>query len=431
MVMPRKPAITVVIPTYNWSAALACAIRSVLQQTVQDFELFVVGDGCTDDSESVVASFNDARIRWHNLDRNYGSQWAANNFAAERAAGDWIAYLGHDDIWYPTHLAAILDTAHREAADIVTSTMILYGPPGSGIRGIAGIFSRGVFSPGDFVPPSAFAHATAVFGDGVIWRDPEMIAMPMDVAFLSEIAFSGRAMAATHELTCFKFNAGWRRDSYRTKPVAEQSRMLERINSGIDFRQAELLDVLQASASGRFVGTFSPATEGVEKGAFLRLNRRVKGLDSHFDRSALQHIDAPTRFDMSGQEMPFEWHPLEVYENGSLRWTGPLPRATIDLPIVFDRDLAIRIHIPAVMQPDAVDSITLSIHDNTLQGRIAPVDNGYLLEAVVRRADIAEEGAGFGVTIEVPATLRPFDLGQSSDMRWLGVAVGWIELAPA
>ncbi len=124
----RKPAVTVVIPTYNWSGVLRCAIRSVMLQTVQDFELLVVGDGCTDDTKSVVASFNDPRIRWHNLERNYGSQWMANNYANEHARADWIAYLGHDDIWYPTHLEAVLRTATRDKADVVTSTMILYWP---------------------------------------------------------------------------------------------------------------------------------------------------------------------------------------------------------------------------------------------------------------------------------------------------------------
>jgi hypothetical protein len=428
MVTPRKPAFTVVISTYNWSAALRCAIRSVLLQTVQDFELLVVGDGCTDDSATVVAEFGDPRIRWHNLDRNHGSQWAANNVAVERAAGDWIAYLGHDDIWHPTHLAAIRATARREAADIVTSTMILYGPSGSGIRGVAGIFGGGRFGAGDFVPPSAFAHAKAI--DVVKWRDPETIALPTDAAFLSDLAATGKALAATRELTCFKFNAAWRRDSYRTKPIDDQRRMLERIESGHDVRQSELLDVVQAVVSGRFVSIAAPGTTGMEKGYFVRRNRQAKGLDSRFDPSMLRRIDTRTRFDMSGQDMPFEWHALEVHDDGSLRWTGPLTRATIDLPVVFDRDLAVRIHVVAVMAPDAIDSIKLSIHDHPLQVRVAPSEPGFLLETAARRADIAEQGRDFGVTIDVAATKRPSDLGLSADARWLGVAVGWIELEP-
>ena len=123
-----KPAITVAIATYNWSRALRCAISSVLLQTMQDFEILIVGDGCTDDSAAVVAEFDDPRLRWHNFDQNHGGQWAANNFANENAAADWIAYLGHDDIWYPTHLEAILRTARETSAKVITSVAILYGP---------------------------------------------------------------------------------------------------------------------------------------------------------------------------------------------------------------------------------------------------------------------------------------------------------------
>ena len=165
MVASHKPAVSVVIPTYNWSAALRCAIRSVLLQTMQDFEILVVGDGCTDDSEAVVAEFKDPRIRWHNLERNYGSQWKANNYANEHAAGDWIAYLGHDDIWYPTHLEAMLRAAKSESADAVTSTMILYWPEETGGRSIAGLYATGAFTTARLLPA---VRLRACAGD--VWR---------------------------------------------------------------------------------------------------------------------------------------------------------------------------------------------------------------------------------------------------------------------
>src|ERR1041384_1641145 len=49
------PRVTVIIPPYNWSTVLPYSIGSVLDQTFTDFELLVIGDGCTDDSEAVVA----------------------------------------------------------------------------------------------------------------------------------------------------------------------------------------------------------------------------------------------------------------------------------------------------------------------------------------------------------------------------------------
>ena len=68
------PRVTVVIPTFNWSTVLPYSIGSVLRQTFADFELLVIGDGCTDDSEAVVRAVGDARVRWLNLPRNTGQE---------------------------------------------------------------------------------------------------------------------------------------------------------------------------------------------------------------------------------------------------------------------------------------------------------------------------------------------------------------------
>src|SRR3954469_5228985 len=100
------PRVTVIIATYNWSNVLPYSIGSVLRQTFTDFELLVVGDGCTDDSEQVVASIDDPRVRWINLSANTRHQSGPNNEGLRQARGMLIAYLGHDDLWLPHHLEA-------------------------------------------------------------------------------------------------------------------------------------------------------------------------------------------------------------------------------------------------------------------------------------------------------------------------------------
>ena len=83
----KSPLVTVIIPTYNWSAVLPYAINSVLRQTMADFELLVIGDGCTDDSETVVGSIRDPRLRWINLPSNTGHQAGPNNRGLAEARG--------------------------------------------------------------------------------------------------------------------------------------------------------------------------------------------------------------------------------------------------------------------------------------------------------------------------------------------------------
>src|SRR6185436_5194467 len=111
------PRVTVIIPTYNWSSVLPFSIGSVLRQTFLDFELLVLGDGCTDDSESVVSRTGDERVRSINLPANTGHQSGPNNEGLRQARGEIVAYLGHDDLWLPHHLASIVSTFDRSNTD--------------------------------------------------------------------------------------------------------------------------------------------------------------------------------------------------------------------------------------------------------------------------------------------------------------------------
>src|SRR3984957_4345570 len=101
MAEDAAPLVSVIIATYNYCNVLRCAIQSALGQTFHDFELLVIGDGCTDESEAVAASFGDSRIHWYNLAGNSGYQAAPNNAGLQMARGRYVAYLGHDDLWLP------------------------------------------------------------------------------------------------------------------------------------------------------------------------------------------------------------------------------------------------------------------------------------------------------------------------------------------
>lgn len=99
----KVPTVSVIIPTYNRAHLVGRAIRSVLNQTYQDFEVIVVDDGSTDNTEEVVKSFNDSRIRYVRHEQNRGGA-AARNTGIKMAQGEYIAFQDSDDEWLPEKL---------------------------------------------------------------------------------------------------------------------------------------------------------------------------------------------------------------------------------------------------------------------------------------------------------------------------------------
>ncbi len=93
--------ISVLIPTYNSSKTIRATLDSVLQQTVQPDEILVLDDGSTDDTVSLLNSYKGKVNVFQQGNRGVAS---ARNVLCERANGDLIAFLDHDDIWHPAYL---------------------------------------------------------------------------------------------------------------------------------------------------------------------------------------------------------------------------------------------------------------------------------------------------------------------------------------
>lgn len=98
------PLVSVVIPTYNRSKELARAIKSVLNQTYQDFEILVVDDGSEEDLKVICDSFNDQRIKFLRNDTHTNAN-VARNRGIKEAQGEYIAMLDSDDEYLPHHLS--------------------------------------------------------------------------------------------------------------------------------------------------------------------------------------------------------------------------------------------------------------------------------------------------------------------------------------
>lgn len=113
-----NPRISIITSTYNRSALLRRAIESVrAQRGVEDWEMCIVGDCTPDDSEAVVASFRDPRLRFYNLPeksppRAHGAI-AKNHGIFQMARAPYIAYLDDDDEYKPEYVQTMLAEATR------------------------------------------------------------------------------------------------------------------------------------------------------------------------------------------------------------------------------------------------------------------------------------------------------------------------------
>jgi len=116
--------ISVVMPLFNKGKEVARAIRSVLGQTVNNYELIVVNDGSTDEGPKIVESFFDPRIRLINQ-QNAGVS-ATRNRGIEEAKSDLIAFLDADDEWLPEFLETINRLRCRFSPCSVFATNYLY-----------------------------------------------------------------------------------------------------------------------------------------------------------------------------------------------------------------------------------------------------------------------------------------------------------------
>jgi glycosyltransferase involved in cell wall biosynthesis len=102
----KKKYISIIIPTYNRSDFLKEAIDSVLKQTWKDFELIIVDDGSTDNTQEILSNYT-GKISLISTEHKGPS--AARNRGIQTAQGEYIAFLDSDDIWKPDKLKKQMD----------------------------------------------------------------------------------------------------------------------------------------------------------------------------------------------------------------------------------------------------------------------------------------------------------------------------------
>lgn len=99
----KQGLVSIIMPSWNTENYIAKSIQSVIDQTYKNWELIIVDDCSTDNTDEVVRAFNDQRIKYLKNEKNSGAALTRNR-ALKEARGEWIAFLDSDDLWVPEKL---------------------------------------------------------------------------------------------------------------------------------------------------------------------------------------------------------------------------------------------------------------------------------------------------------------------------------------
>ena len=228
--------ITVIIAAYNSPLTLRCAIQSVLNQDFKDFEVLVIGDCCNNDIGNIVYEFKDDRLQWFNLPKNIGSPYGPNNEGLKRGKGKYIAYLGHDDLWFSNHLSNLVDFIQETDSDLVHCLCACIKPTGCYFFGPP---ANGRNYTNSFVPPSAWLHKRSLIEECGFWNNQELLSIGVDQDYLNRIALAGKKISFYNNLIVLKFvSSDWGlysktdnfpQTSYLQKLEKEPQKLIEEI----------------------------------------------------------------------------------------------------------------------------------------------------------------------------------------------------------
>jgi len=129
----NNPFFSIIIPTYNRAAFIDKTITSLLNQTYTNFEIIVVDDGSTDNTEEVIKSIVDSRISY--FKKENAERGAARNYGAKNAKGTYFNFFDSDDLAYSNHLEEASRLIQKEkSASIFALGYDIKSPQGKLLR---------------------------------------------------------------------------------------------------------------------------------------------------------------------------------------------------------------------------------------------------------------------------------------------------------
>lgn len=228
-----NPLVSIIIATYNRSNILKYTISTVLKQDYQNFEIVVIGDCCTDDTQEVVNSFDDKRISFHNLEENFGEQSYPNNIGFQKSKGDLIAWLNHDDLWYPEHLSTLINTLYKTESDLVYSWYYSYNSRTCNLP----VFNQETnYSPLIIAPASTWIVKRNIVTEVGLWKSAKQIYKVPSQEWINRVFKSGKKISQVNKITVIAIQSGSRKNSYLERQENESDYVFSQLYN-TEFRE--------------------------------------------------------------------------------------------------------------------------------------------------------------------------------------------------
>lgn len=211
--MVSDPLFSILLPTHSRVDVIGYAVQSVLNQTVKDFELLVVGDGCPPETRTILQGFNDPRIRFFDLPKAPHFGYANRNIALKESRGKFIAFMADDDLILPDHLEVLEEALSGGSALAYTQAIWI------STDGIAAPFLTNLEFEDELeffmlhqnsIPASCFAYRADALSQRDVW--PEDVSSAGDWRLWHEIIQKNSDDPLTYRRlpTVLHFSAHWK-----------------------------------------------------------------------------------------------------------------------------------------------------------------------------------------------------------------------------
>lgn len=475
--MHRTPIVSIIIAAYLRPQVLGWALRSVKQQTFDDWELIVVDDASDPMTAAAVASVmgEDPRVRYIALARNFGDQSGPNNVGVARSSGRYIAFLNQDDLWFPDHLQILVDWLEASGSDLVFGLNVQFARMTRADleqqrwRGaIAETGRMGCYDPvTTFAPASSWLLTRACAQAVGPWQPGSTCRSAPAQEFLFRAWRRGRRLCGCPELTTLKFSTHDRPGCYVDAVDTEQAFFSSALDDPARLRttilaRAGVAERWPMQGRSRWVSTLlrgilrvaarlGISSLGLEmrarglrrRGALIDWLREVRGLEALGDRWELgalrtAAVERTSRYQL-GREIEFSgggagvlyqeygWHRPEDWGT----WTS-------------GRRAAILLSLEEPLGQGGVLTIVgrAFVRGRCRSQRVEIELNGYpavgfrcLSTAPWKLAlpvpgEWMRKGGRLRVVLQLPDATTPKQAGVSADTRCLGLGVLRVSLSP-